>query len=68
MGLTSVIGSCGIVAKLGEENVKPLSVPASYGESSTDICSVQRSFSHRFKLSMPTNQSGLGTILTAKET
>ncbi|TNN75860.1 hypothetical protein EYF80_013830 [Liparis tanakae] len=52
---------------LGEEKVKPLSVPASYGKSSSRTSSFQRSPSHRSKLSTPTNQSGLGTRCTIND-
>lgn len=64
---TCVILSCGIVSKLGEENVNPLSVPASYGKSSNGTYSFQWSPSHRSTLSTPTNQSGLGTIRTIND-
>lgn len=64
---TCVILSCGMVSKLGEENVNPLSVPASYGKSSSDTFSFQWSPSHRSTLSTPTNQSGLGTIRTMND-
>ena len=36
--------------------------------TSTVIVSTNRPFSHRFKLSKPTNQSGEGTIFDIKET
>lgn len=64
---TCVILSCGMVWKFGEEKVKPLSVPASYGKSSSVTLSFQRSTSHRSTLSTPTNQSGLGTRRTMKD-
>lgn len=59
--------SCGMVSKLGEENVNPLSVPASYGKRTSETLSFHWSPSHRLMLSTPTNQSGLGTILTIND-
>jgi len=56
-----------MVSKLGEEKVNPLSVPASYGKSSSVTLSFQWSPSHRSTLSTPTNQSGLGTSRTIND-
>lgn len=64
---TCVILSCGMVSKFGEEKVNPLSVPASYGKSSSDTFSFHWSPSHRSTLSTPTNQSGLGTRRTIND-
>lgn len=65
--LTIVMFSGGIVGKLGEEKVKPLSVPASNGCRSKVTSSFHCPASHRFRLSTPTNQSGLGITFTIKE-
>lgn len=56
-----------MVSKFGEEKVKPLSVPASYGYRSREMLSFHWSPSHRLKLSTPTNQSGLGTMRMMKD-
>lgn len=64
---TCVIFSCGMVSKLGEENVNPLSVPASYGKRTSETFSFHWLPSQRLMLSTPTNQSGLGTILTIND-
>lgn len=62
-----MILSCGMVSKFGDEKVKPLSVPASYGKRSSDTLSFQCSPLHKSTLSTPTNQSGLGTIRTTND-
>lgn len=64
---TCVTFSCGMVSKLGEEKVNPLSVPASYGKRTSETFSFHWSPSQRLMLSTPTNQSGLGTILTIND-
>lgn len=65
--LTMVIFSGGVVGKFGEEKVKPLSVPASNGCKSKVTSCFHCPPSHRFRLSIPTNQSGLGITFTIRD-
>ncbi len=65
--LTMVIFSGGVVGKFGEEKVKPLSVPASNGCKSKVTSCFHCPPSHRFRLSTPTNQSGLGITFTIRD-
>lgn len=65
--LTLVIFSWGLVRKLGEEKVNPLSVPASYGWRSRVTSCFHWLPSQRLMLSTPTNQSGLGIIFTISD-
>lgn len=62
-----VIFSGGVVGKFGEEKVKPLSVPASNGCKSKVTSCFHCPPSHRFRLSTPTNQSGLGITFTIRD-
>ena len=61
------MGRKGYSPQLGEVKVNPLSVPASIGNNSTSMPESQSSSVHKVMLSLPTNQSGLGMILEAKE-
>ena len=56
-----VTSSLGCVAQLGEVNVRPLSVPASIGDTSSLAWSTHPPSLHRSRLSRPMNQSGEGT-------
>lgn len=62
-----VIFSGGVVGKFGEEKVNPLSVPASNGCKSKVTSCFHCPPSHRFRLSTPTNQSGLGITFTIRD-
>ena len=59
MANTSPLGS---VAQLGEVKVRPLSVPASMGETSILALSSHSPSWHRSRSSRPVNQSGEGTM------
>lgn len=52
---------------MGEEKVKPLSVPESKGWRSRVISCFHWPPSQRLRLSTPTNQSGLGITFTIRE-